>query len=82
MLLSFNLILTALPVIHALVLQKLHESDDYDHALNVLMPPPKTSQTWYHPKDHPVHALFKRATDDNEANIPSYAPVGSSGTSI
>ncbi|KAF8812434.1 glycoside hydrolase/deacetylase [Phlegmacium glaucopus] len=70
--LSFNLILIALPLTHALVLQKLHEYDDHDHSHNVRISLP--SQTWYHPQDHPVHALFKRAA---EANGTSYAPVGS-----
>lgn len=72
--LSSNLILIALPVIHALVLQKPHESNDYDRSHSNVRP----SQTWYHPSDHPVHALFKRASEENGT---TYVPVGSPGTS-
>ena len=78
--LSFNLVLIALPVTYALVLQKPREPGAYDHSHNIV-PTSLHSQTWYHPEDHPVHALFRRATDDSADNI-TYAPVGSPGKSV
>ena len=70
-----NLILIVLPVTHALVFPKPHEPDD--KLSNIPMSFPK--QTWYHPSDHPVHALFKR---DDATDNTTYAPVGSPGKSV
>ena len=68
--LSLNLILVALGITHA------PERNDLSHN-NAAMSQP--SQTWYHPPDHPVHALFGRAPNDSPQN---YAPVGSPGKSF
>ncbi|KAI1786526.1 glycoside hydrolase/deacetylase [Ganoderma leucocontextum] len=45
-----------------------HDSHDHDHALNTALP-----SRWYQDEDHPVHALFRRATTDGV----TYPPVGS-----
>lgn len=70
--LSFNLMFIALPVIHALAVQKRHNSTN--------VPMPLSSQAWFHPKDHPVHDLFKRGPDDGSDSV-NYAAVGSPGES-
>ncbi|KAJ6630408.1 hypothetical protein B0H10DRAFT_1774810 [Mycena sp. CBHHK59/15] len=48
-----------------------YDSHDHSHA-NAK----RLSSTWYHPSDHPVHALFKR---DGSTDGIQYAPVGSDG---
>lgn len=72
--LSLNLFLIALPVTHALALPKWHDLSRSS------VPMAHPSQTWYHSPDHPVNALFRRASDDDAEII--YAPVGSPGKSI
>ncbi len=35
--------------------------------------------TWYHPRDHPLHALFRRSGDNIPTDGHYYPPVGSAG---
>lgn len=74
--LSFNLILIALPVAQALI-QELRGPDDHDHSHDSVL----TSQFWHHTNNHPAHALFKRAPNSGAPKNIFYAPVGSSGRS-
>ena len=72
--LSLNLFLIALPVTHTLALPIWHDLSRNS------VPMARPSQTWYQSPDHPVHALFRRASEDDAEII--YAPVGSPGKSI
>ncbi|KAI0638210.1 hypothetical protein C8Q77DRAFT_1153878 [Trametes polyzona] len=47
-----------------------HDTHDHDHSVRRALP-----NTWYHPEDHPVHALFRRA--DEKTDGATYAAIGS-----
>ncbi|KAF8974562.1 hypothetical protein BDZ97DRAFT_1900211 [Flammula alnicola] len=63
----FRLILLALPLLRTLAVPTPHDSHDHLHNVRKALP-----TTWYQPRDHPVHDLFKRAPGDGT----DYAAVG------
>ncbi|KAF9485353.1 chitin deacetylase [Pholiota conissans] len=65
----FQLILVASFLASTLAVPTPHDSyDDHSHNVRKALP-----DTWYQPRDHPVHTLFKRAPGDGT----NYPAVGS-----
>lgn len=63
--------LVALPICRAVAIPNPTSGAYNDHPHDINPPLPGL---WYHTEDHPVNALFRRATNDGV----TYAPVGSS----
>jgi hypothetical protein len=70
----FQLILVAFSLVGTLAVPTPHDSHD-GHSHNVRKSLPNA---WYQRRDHPVHALFERATTDGT----DYPTVGTPGTFV
>jgi chitin deacetylase len=66
----FSVLLASIPfLVSALYVPESH--DGHDHVQRGALP-----KRWYHDESHPVHQLFRRATDDGN----DYPAVGTPST--